>query len=205
VSRDLDDQDRVLSEVSHDLANCFHRSYYLLDLLHEVIPAGDDTVASTVGRLRGTLEEIEAMSRSALAFVRPIELRRLRVRMDDLVASMRQHVGIRRIEISGDSGAGRCEVDVDPARISEALSLLCKASMHDGAGGQPLVVELLDGNPVALRIHRDAGLDDPARRDLPMALTARIAHLHGGDLDIQDGEASSLTLKLPLAAGEAGR
>lgn len=200
---ELEEQHRVLSEVSHDLANQFHRTYYLMELIGEALPAGNETAAPLLERLRETVEEIESMARSTLAFVRPIDLHRLRVRLEDLTASLRQHAGMRTVEVRGDMAAGRCEVDVDPARISEALGFLCRAATADDESQSPVVVELFGGDTVALRIHRVAAVAQPTRMDLRLALTARIARLHGGELDIDDGDSSSLTLRLPIAAGEA--
>jgi signal transduction histidine kinase len=203
VPTELEEQHRVLSEVSHDLANQFHRTYYLIELLGEALPPGNATTGDLLGRLRETVEDIESMSRSALAFMRPIDLQFLRVRLEDLATSLRQHVGMRPIELKDDASAGRCEVDVDPARISEALGFLCRAAIADDNSEEPVTVELFGGDPVALRIRRAAGATKPAHIDLRLALTARIARLHGGALDIEDGEAASITLRLPVAAAEA--
>ena len=197
MTTDNDDDQRVLSEASHDLANRIHRSYYFLELLSDAVGSEDEKAASLLSRLREALEDIEAIVRSTLNYIRPIELRRMRVRMDDLVASLRQHVGMRSVELGGDTGAGRCEVSVDPARISEALGVLCKAATADATGEKPLVVELLSGDPVGLRIHCQHG--PGVQADIGFALTARIVRLHGGALDVTGGDQSSLTLRLPLA------
>jgi signal transduction histidine kinase len=203
VPTEVEEQHRVLSEVSHDLANQFHRTYYLMELLGQALPPEDPNAGCLLERLRTTVEEIESMARSALAFARPLVLHRLRVRLEDLATSLRQHAGMRTVELTGDITAGRCEVDVDPARISEALGFLCRAAVADDESQAPVVVELFGGDPVALRIHRVAGASKPAKIDLRLAQSARIARLHGGALDIEEGEFASLTLRLPVAAGEA--
>ncbi len=200
---ELEEQHRVLSEVSHDLANQFHRTYYLMELLGQSLPSEDENAGALLERLRETIEDIESMSRSALAFVRPLVLHPLRVRVDDLAASLRQHAGMRAIELKGDITAGRCEVEVDPARISEALAFLCRAAMADDDSQSPVVVELFGGNPVGMRIHRAPGATRPTPMDLKLALTTRIVRLHGGALDIEDGDSASLTLRLPVVAAEA--
>ena len=198
VATEFDDRQRVLSEASHDLANRFHRAYYFIEMLGDALGPDADTAGSLLARLRGAVEDIEAMARRTLEFVGPIELRTLRVSMHDLTASLRQHAGLRTVELRGDAAAGHCEVEVDPARISEALAYLCKAAIADDDSQAPLVVELLDGDPIALRIYRTPGASAPARADLSLALTARIARLHGGALDSDEGDASSLTLRLPV-------
>ncbi len=199
MSTEVDDQQRVISEASHDLANCIHRSYYFIELLADVLAAGDETASLLLTRLRGTVEEIESLARTTLEFVRPVELKKLRVRMDDLVASLRQHVGLRGIDVGGDASVGRAEVEIDPARISDALSCLCKIALSDLDGEAPISVELIGGDPVGLRIRRSPGPPRVVRADLMLALTAKIARAHGGALDVEDGEMASVTLRLPVA------
>lgn len=198
MSSETDDQQMVLAEVSHDLANRFHRSYYFLDLLDDALVSDRDEAASLLARLRSTVEEVESMARSTLDFLRPMELRTLGIRLSDLTASLRQHVGMRTVEMRGDEAAGQRAVAVDPARISAVLATLCKAAVSENLE-TPVVVELIDGDPVSLRIHCASGTPKPSRTDLELALTARVASLHGGCLEIDDGEPSSLTLRLPVA------
>jgi signal transduction histidine kinase len=203
VSAENEEQQRVLSEVSHDLANRFHRSYYFLELLADSLDPANEGAASLMEKLRATVEELESMTRRALDFLRPMELRTLRVRLSDLTASMRQHAGMREIELRGGDENGACEVDVDPARISEALAFVCRAATDGDESKEPMVVELVGGNPVGLRVYRLTGAPEAALTDLPMALTARIARLHGGALEIDNPNGASLTLRLPLAQGGA--
>ena len=203
MSTEVDDEQRVLSEASHDLANRIHRSYYFLELLSDAVGPDAETATSLLSRLRETIEDVEKIVRTTLAFVRPIELRLLQVRLEDLVASMRTHVGMRSVVLGGDSEAGRSPVRVDPARNSEALGLLCQAAMAGADGDAPLNVELDGGDPVGLRILRKNGTQPAGDTDLGIALTARIARLHGGALDVEGGEAPSLTLRLPGANQEA--
>jgi len=200
VSTELEDQQLVLSEVCHDLANRFHRSYYFLELLNDALDPSSEVAPSLLAGLRGTVEDIEVMTRSALDFVRPVELRMLRVRLDDLTTSMRQHVGVREIELRGDPALGRCEVSVDPTRITEALGFLCRAATKGDDTSAPVVVERMDGDLLGLRVHCTLGAATWGRADLSLALTTRIARLHGGQLDVEDACPCSLTLRLPAAA-----
>jgi len=203
VSSENEEQQRVLSEVSHDLANRFHRSYYFLELLGESLDPANDGAPSLLEKLRGTVEEIESMTRRALDYLRPMELRTLRVRLSDLTASMRQHAGMREIEMRDDAEAGASEVEVDPARISEALAFVCKAATDGDESREPMIIEMLGGNPVGLRVYRLAGTPVSEMTNLTLALTARIARLHGGALEIDNAHGASLTLRLPLAQGGA--
>jgi hypothetical protein len=56
---------------------------------------------------------------------------------------------------------------------------------------------------VGLRVHRLAGAAEAEPMSLPMALTARIARLHGGVLEIDADGAPSLTLRLPVVGAGA--
>ncbi len=195
----IDDQQRVLSEVSHDLANRFHRSYYLLDLLGDALDPADSNAAQLLEGLRNTFSETESMIRGALSLLRPLELRRLRVRLEDLTMSLRQHVGVREVSVLGDLAAGSSEVEVDPARISEALAFLCHVAVDGSDTGSPVVVELEGGDPVGLRVHRAEGTGQfPST--LQLALTSRIAESHGGALEVDSAGNGSVTLRLPVAS-----
>lgn len=195
----LEDEQRVLAEASHDLANRFHRSYYFLDLLSDSV---DDGGGDHFQRLRETIEDIESIARRTLQFLRPLELRTIRVRLEDLVASLRQHVGLAGLEVRGEDGAGRLEVAVDPARISETLAVLGRCVAAGDAVGRPLRVELLGGNPAGLRLGRDGERAPVPFPHLELALAARVVRLHGGSLEVDDtpdGAAPSFTLRLPVA------
>ena len=199
MSNENDQQLLVLAEVSHDLANRFHRSYYFLDLLDHALGEHREEADPLLARLRETIEDVELLARSTLGYLRPLELRTLRVRVADLISSLRQHLGMRTLDLRGDQAAGAREVEVDPARISEALASLCKLAIPESDIAQTVVVDLIDGDPVCLRIHRAAGAPPLSPGDLTLATTSRIVHLHGGGLEVDQGETSSLTLCLPVA------
>jgi signal transduction histidine kinase len=203
VPTEYDEQQRVLSEVSHDLANRFHRSYYFLELIAESLDPASEGAAGLVEKLRDTVEDLESMTRQALDYMRPMEIRPLRVKLSDLTTSMRQHAGMREIELRDEQQTGACEVEVDPTRIAEALAFVCKAATDGDESREPMIIELLAGNPVGLRVHRLAGAAAADATQLVLALTARIARLHGGMLEIDASEAASFTLRLPVAAGGA--
>jgi len=201
VPREIEDPQRVLSEASHDLANRFHRSYYFLDLLAEAVEGSEAQAGEQVQRLRDTLEDIESIARQTLQFLRPVELRTIRVRLDDLLASLRGHAGLRGLEVGGDAEAGSLEVAVDPARISEVLAAMGRAVVDGDEGTSPLQVRLLGGDLPGLKLSRDGAAAPTPAPDLPLAIAARLVRLHGGTLALdesQDG-APSLTLRLPVA------
>lgn len=200
MSTESDDQHSVLSEVSHDLANRFHRSYYFLELLEDALDPTSESAPSLLAGLRGTVEDIEAMTRDTLALVRPLELRMIRVRLQDLTASMRQHLGLREVSVHGEAELGPCEVEVDPTRISEALGLVCSLATDGDGSVDPMVVELVSGNPLGLKIHRAPGAAKAGPSDRRLALARKILRVHGGTLDQEAGDLGSLVMSLPAAA-----
>lgn len=202
MERETDDTGQVLGEVSHDLANRFHRFYYYAELLEGALRPDSEAAVELLDRARATVEEIESMTRAALAFVRPMDLHPLDVRLSDLVVSLSQHAGDHPVEVRGDERAGEARVRIDPSRLSEALATLCRTAVDFIGHGAPLVVELMDGDPVGLRLPLPAESDPATSVGLPLALTARIAQLHGGSLDMKGGPDASLTLWLPVSRRE---
>lgn len=195
----LEDEQRVLSEASHDLANRFHRTYYFLDMLEDSVHEGS---REQFQRLKETVEDLESIARRTLQFVRPVELRTIRVRLEDLVASLRQHAGLAGLSVAGSAEAGRLEVAVDPTRIAETLAAIGRSVTGGSSSEEPVRVEVLDGNPAGLRIGRDGEAPVQPLPHLELALAARVVRLHGGSLEIHenaDGRAPSFTLRLPVA------
>ena len=195
----LEDEQRVLSEASHDLANRFHRTYYFLDLLEDSVHEGS---REQFQRLKETVEDLESIARRTLQFVRPVELRTIRVRLEDLVASLRQHAGLAGLAVAGAPEAGRLEVAVDPTRIAETLAAIGRSVTGGSSSEEPGRVEVLGGNPAGLRIGRDGEAPAGPLPHLELALAARVVRLHGGSLEIDqtaDGRAPSFTLRLPVA------
>lgn len=201
MPRELEDQQRVLSEASHDLANRFHRSYYFLDLLGDAVEGAGAEAAEQLQRLRDTIEDIESIARQTLQFFRPVELRPIRVRLEDLLASLRQHAGPRGLATGGDAEAGRVEVAVDPTRISEVLAAMCLAVADGDDGPAPLQAQFLGGELPGLRLTREGAASSTPPPDLPLAVAARVVREHGGSLawDESPDGAPSLTLRLPVA------
>jgi signal transduction histidine kinase len=202
VEHATDDTGHVLGEVSHDLANRFHRFYYYAELLEGALGPDSEAAVELLDRARATVEDIESMTRAALAFVRPMDLHLLDIRLSDLVLSLRQHAGEHPVEVRGDERTGHARVEVDPSRISEALATLCRTAVDFLDEGAPLVVELVDGDPVGLRLALSAESEAATSGGLPLALTAKIARSHGGNLDLKGGRDASLTLWLPVSRRE---
>jgi signal transduction histidine kinase len=201
VDRANEEQARVLADAAHDLANRFHRFHYYTDLLDSALEPGQEAAADLLERLRRTMEEIEALTRGVLSFVRPVELKRMAVSLGDLVTSLVQHAGDLPLEVRVDDEGRALRVDVDPLRISEVLGVVGEAACAAAAG--PVIVEVLaSGDPLGLRLVVEGSAQPAPQPDLRLARAARIASLHGGSLEVTGGDRLALTLWLPRAASE---
>ncbi len=184
----------VLADVSHDLANRFHRSHYMVELLGEAVGEAGGEAASLLERLAASLDEMEELSRGALQLVRPLELSLLRVQGSDLLQSFCQQLPLDPASRVEDPVACAMPVAIDPARIAQVLRVMADEAQSGSApelkadGGAGLVLS------VACAQAATAG----ASRGLAFALAARIAGRHGGSLR---RAAERIELRLP-AAGE---
>jgi len=200
-----EEQERVLAEVAHELANRFHRYFYYSDLAVETLAEAPSEARELLAKALETVEGIEVLTRTALAFMRPIELRTILVRADDVVGSLRQHLGDHAMESGSCAPVGAVLVAVDPSRLGEVLAVCCKTLLDRASAHAPLQLELSGDGCLELRLSVLASSAIPATPDLALAMTKRILALHGGELVIpltaQPGTAA-LTVRLPLAAQE---
>src|SRR5215831_8684333 len=65
-------QERLLSEISHELGNYFHKLYYWAELLREQRPATADAEPAML--LERTIRDLETFLKSALEFFRPLSV-----------------------------------------------------------------------------------------------------------------------------------
>jgi len=199
------EQERILGEVAHDLANRFHRYYYYSDLAVETLEEAPAESRELLAKALETVEGIEALTRTALAFVRNIELRTILVRAEDIVGSLRQHLGEHALESGTHTPQGPAMVAVDPPRLGEVLATCCKILLENAADQAPLRLELGGEGWLELRMSVLASSAVAPKPNLELAMATRILALHGGELVIpvtpQPGTAA-LTVRLPLAAQE---
>ncbi|HYC54775.1 MAG TPA: hypothetical protein VEL28_07540 [Candidatus Binatia bacterium] len=202
IASSSSEQTKILAEVAHDLANRFHRFYYFAEILTRLMPAESGEARDYLDRANHTVEEIEAMTRRALAYLRPMELRTVRVHVRDVVGSLRQHIGDRPLAVTGLEEAVGVPVDVDPTRMGEALANVCAAALAQSPETSPLQVTVRVGAEVLLGFSvRSEAEPQPFEFDLSLALAAKILRLHGGDLDIA-ASPPVLTVRLLLAGKE---
>ena len=206
-SRDISPrQERVLSEISHELGNYFHKLYYWAELLREQRPAAAD--AEPAALLERTVRELEAFLKAALEFFRPISVVPMAMPVDDVVRSVRAVV-TRHAEPAPLTWTVRTlppgMVAIDPGRFSFVLEGLVRAVR--GATETPISAALdadgVDGRAVVLTLTAK-GPDRPAADTvgaaIEWAIVERIVDAHSGSL-VKDvgGAGCSVRLQLPIA------
>lgn len=200
-----EEQERVLAEVAHDLANRFHRYYYYQELGIETVADAPAEGRQLLAKALETVEGIESLTRATMAFLRRMELRTIPVRAEDVIGSLRQHLSDRALEVVSGLPAGSAMVSVDPARIGEVLSTCCSTLLSLSSDGSPLHLEVGGEGCLELRLSIVSTSPVPSSPDLSLAMAHKILSLHGGGLVIPTTSRSgtaALTVRLPLAAQE---
>ncbi len=199
------EQEGVLAEVAHDLANRFHRYYYCSHLAVEALGEAPPEVRDLLARAQDTVEEIEALTSALLAFVRPTDLRSILVGGDDVVGSLRRHLGEHCVESFGCDALGSIKVAVDPTRLGEVLATCSKILLGRAVSQAPLRLELGSDGCLELRLSVLASSPIPATPDLALAMAMKIVALHGGELTIPTASppgTAAITVRLPIAPQE---
>lgn len=205
----------MLSDISHELGNFFHKLYYWTDYLQEKRPpASEDTTATEM--LGRTIRNLEGFLRVSLEYFRPLALSTIPMTVNDLVTGL---LGQVRSELNGTplivADAGQWNgamLLVDPGRLPGVFVMALRRLLHgaetsnrvslalhaDRRGGvEGLEVRLSacvahDGTPPALS----------TAADVEWALAERVVALHGGELVAVEstGEERLVVLFLPFHA-----
>jgi hypothetical protein len=192
-------QERVLSEMSHELGNFFHKLYYWADYLRNEGPAsnatsnGEGTAAEMLER---TIRHLEGFLKIALEYFTPVDVSPMHMTGDDLLNSFVSRLTTRvcgpALEVSRPDGAVGPEVRVDPGRISQALEIAVRhvaqqvgdesrvnVAMRTATYGDRPCVEL------RVLIERPAGSSPffrTAEAGVEWALMEKLFQLHGGGI-----------------------
>jgi len=207
-------EERVLSDISHELGNFFHKLYYWTDYLQEKRPpASEDTTATEM--LGRTIRNLEGFLRVSLEYFRPLSLSTIPMSVSDLVAGL---LGQARSELNGTplvvADAGQWNGStllVDPGRLPGVFVLALRRVL---TGTERARVE------IALRVERRGDVEGLEVRvaalsakgaapaalntaaDVEWALAERVVALHGGELVAVEstGEQRLVVLFLPFHA-----
>jgi len=200
-------QERLLSEISHELGNYFHKLYYWAELLREQRPTTAD--AEPAALLEQTIRDLETFLKTALEFFRPISVVPMAMSVDELTKSLRALVA-RHVEpaslawqVEGEIAAGT--VSVDPGRFSFVVGGLVRrvhaaadaavtasVERQGPAGNAWYVLTLAARGP-------DRGPSMSVAATIEWAIIERVVELHGGSVDAAAaGEDRTVHLRLPI-------
>jgi len=207
-------EERVLSDISHELGNFFHKLYYWTDYLQERRPpASEDTTATEM--LGRTIRNLEGFLRVSLEYFRPLSLSTIPMSVSDLVAGL---LGQARSELNGtplsvaDAGQWNgATLLVDPGRLPGVFVLALRRVL---TGIEHARVEIAlgptrRGDVEGLEVRVTAWLTNGAgpaalntAADVEWALAERVVALHGGELVAGEstGEQRLVVLFLPFHA-----
>jgi len=208
-------QEKVLSEIAHELGNFFHKLYYWADFLKEK-PAGAPTEGTATQMLERTIKNLEDFLKVSLDYFHPTRLSLMRMAIPDIVGGLLSQV---RAQMNGtpvsvsDQGAWDGEgVMIDPGHLSQAL----------GVAVATLVKQIGPDSSVHVGVERSARADgrwfevafelrqpsDPSPlfrtscAGVEWAVAQKVVALHGGELAECPGAngTKTLTISLPLSS-----
>src|SRR5207244_7069909 len=84
-------QEKVLSEIAHELGNFFHKLYYWSDYLKEQ-PAGAPTESTAAQMLERTIKNLEDFLKVSLDYFHPTRLSLMRMAIPDVVGGLLSQV-----------------------------------------------------------------------------------------------------------------
>jgi len=197
-------QERLLSEISHELGNYFHKLYYWAELLREQRPAGAEAEPALL--LERTIRDLETFLKTSLEYFRPISVAPSPMSVDELSASVRalvtRYAEPATVHWQAERGATGGAVAVDPGRFSFVLQglvrrldtaaggeLTASAGVHGGAPGAQYVLTLV------LRGAERAAASVTAA--IEWAVIERVVELHGGTAQA-DATGAERTVRLAL-------
>src|SRR5262245_30758982 len=205
--------EKVLSEISHELGNFFHKLYYWSDDRKEQ-PAGASTESTAAQMLERTIKNLEEFLKASLDYFHPTRLSLMRMAIPDIVGGLLSQV---RAQMNGtpvtvsDRGAWDGNgVMVDPSHLSQALGVAVATLVKQVGPESSVHVEVdysarVDGRwlEVSFELRRP---NDPSplfrtsRAGVEWAVAQKVVALHGGELVERPGEdgTKNITILLPL-------
>lgn len=211
-------QERVLSDMSHELGNFFHKLYYWAEYLRNEGPAsnggsnGEETAAEMLER---TIRHLEGFLKIALEYFAPVDVNPMHMTGDDLLDSFVSRLSTRlcgtTLDVSRPDGTGAPEVLVDPGRTSQALEIAVRHVAQQVGDESRLAVAMRtatygDRPCVELRvlIEQPAGSSPffrTAEAGVEWALMEKLFQLHGGGVceHLVGGQACGFSIFVPVS------
>jgi signal transduction histidine kinase len=208
-------QEKVLSEIRHELGNLFHKLYYWAEYLKD--KAGPEaTDATATDMLERTIKNLEAFLKVSLGYFHPTPLSLVRMAVPDVVEGLLHQV---RSNLNGTpvsvtrSDDWRGEgVLVDPGHLSHAFGIALRQLTTQVGSESSLRIAVersrrrdRPGLEVGVELHKPNEASPLFRTSVAgveWAVAQRLVALHGGELlDRTDaGGERHLTVFLPVGA-----
>jgi signal transduction histidine kinase len=188
-------QEKVISEISHELGNFFHKLYYWSEFLQEK-RTGHAADATATQMLERTIRNLEDFLKISLDFFRPLKLSSMRMPVADFVAGV---LGQMRAQLNGspvtvtDPGAwDDWTIQIDPSRLPPVFLVALRRLTEQATAGSSIQITLAvadrapaRGLEVEFRLcdpNVSASLFQTAAAGIEWAIAERIVALHGGEL-----------------------
>ena len=190
-------QEKVLSEIAHELGNFLHKLYYWSDYLKERPgPTSADTTAAQM--LERTIKNLEDFLKVSLDYFRPTQLSFLPMAagqlLEGLLFQVNSHLNGTPVAVTDDGGwqKAESEVLVDPGHLSHAFDIAVRhltkqvgtgtrvhIAVGRGARGEGAGLE------VTFRLQEPSEaspLFRTAEAGVEWAVAQKLVGLHGGEL-----------------------
>ncbi len=210
-------QERVLSEMSHELGNFFHKLYYWAEYLRNEGPvsSGSNGEQTAGEMLERTIRHLEGFLKVSLEYFAPVDVSPMRMTGNDLLDSFVSRLSTRlcgtNVDVSRPDGQGVPEVLVDPGRTSQALEIAVRRVAQQVGDDSRLAVAMRtatygDRPCVELRVviehpSERSPFFETAEAGVEWALMEKLFELHEGGVceHLVAGQACGFSIFVPVS------
>lgn len=206
-------QEKVLSEIVHELGNFFHKLYYWADFLKQR-PSRKSADTTAAEMLERTIRNLEDFLKVSIAYFQPTQLSLMRMKAGEvaegLLAQLRSQLNGTPVTVTGGGDWQTTPVLIDPGHLSRAFEVAVRHLVAQLGPGSTLGVGIergIRGGRAGLEVGfqmRDPSEAQPLFRTseagVEWALAQKVLALHGGELteDSTTPGRKSIVLFLPL-------
>ena len=195
--------DRVLSEISHEMGNYFHKLYYWLDFLKAEEKDGAAEKDAAFEMLTGTVEGLEHFMRMILEYFAPARIQFSKLRVADVLGCLELKIPGRDVRVEGVDPHGEIEVMGDPALLGHALRWVFEQAALSLLDENECIVSVdrvVDSETECVRIRISTGgaFDLANGSGIEMAVAEKFLEMHGAELKSGDASSGGVSVLLPI-------